>query len=224
MTDMSVTDAIMARNSVRAFLPDAVDMAQVREILAKASRAATGCNFQPWRIHVVTGAARDSLIQAVMAKAMSGEREGAEYPIQPEPMWPEIAARYGKMGADMFALLDIAREDKAARAAAVARNFEFFGAPVGIFFSIDKRFGPAQWADCGMLMQNVMLLAVEAGLATCPQESWAGFAPTVKGFLGLGEDHILWSGLAMGHPDPSAKVNTIRTDRAAVDEFATFLA
>jgi nitroreductase len=223
MTNMSVTDAIMARNSVRAFLPDAVDMGQVRDILAKASRAATGCNFQPWRIHVVSGAARDALVQTVMAKAAAGEREAPEYPIQPDPMWPEIAARYGQMGADMFGLLDIAREDTAARMAAVARNFEFFGAPVGMFFSLDKRFGPAQWADCGMLMQNVMLLAVEAGLATCPQESWAMYAPTVKAFLGLGDDHILWSGLALGHPDPSAKVNTIRTDRAAVEEFATFL-
>jgi nitroreductase len=74
-----------------------------------------------------------------------------------------------------------------------------------------------------MLMQNIMLLAVEAGMATCPQESWAMFAPTVKAFLGLDDGHILWSGMAMGHPDPAAKVNTIRTDRAAVDEFTTFL-
>jgi nitroreductase len=223
MTNMSVTDAIMSRNSVRAFLPNAVEMWQVRDILAKATRAATGCNFQPWRIHVVSGAARDALVETVMGKAMTGARELPEYPIQPDPMWPEIAARYGKMGADMFGLMDIARDDKDARAAAVARNFEFFGAPVGIFFSIDKRFGPAQWADCGMLMQNIMLLAVEAGMATCPQESWAMFAPTVKAFLGLDDGHILWSGMAMGHPDPAAKVNTIRTDRAAVDEFTTFL-
>ena len=223
MTNISVTDAIMARNSVRAFLPDAVDMGVVRDILAKASRAATGCNFQPWRIHVVSGASRDALVQSVMDKVMSGQQEAPEYPIQPDPMWPEIAARYGKLGADMFGLMDIARDDKAARAAATARNFEFFGAPVGLFFSIDTRFGPAQWADCGMLMQNVMLLAVEAGLATCPQESWAMFAPTVKAFLGLDDGHILWSGMALGHPDPAAKVNSLRTDREAVDDFATFL-
>ena len=223
MTNISVTDAIMTRNSVRAFLPDPVDMVLVRDMLAKASRAATGCNFQPWRIHVVSGAARDALVKTVMAKVMAGERESPEYPIQPDPMWPEIAERYSKMGADMFGLMDIARDDKAARGAAVARNWTFFGAPVGLFFSIDKRFGPAQWGDCGMFMQNFMLLAVEAGLATCPQESWAMFAPTVKGFLGLGDEHILWSGLALGYPDPSAKVNTIRTDRATVDSFATFL-
>ena len=223
MSNMSVTDAVMARNSVRAFLPDAVDMAIVRDILAKASRAATGCNFQPWRIHVVSGAAREELSATVLGKARGEAGEGPEYPIQPDPMWPEIAARYGKMGADMFDLLDIERADKDGRAAAAARNYEFFGAPVGLFFSIDKRFGPAQWADCGMFMQNVMLLAVEAGLATCAQESWAFFAPTVKAFLGLGDDHMLWSGMALGYADPSAKVNSIRTDREAVDVFATFL-
>lgn len=224
MTNMSVTDAVLARNSVRAFLPDAVDVEQVRDILAKASRAATGCNFQPWRIHVVTGAARDELSAAVLAKRYGEGNEGPEYPVQPNPMWPEITARYSKMGADMFALMDVARDDKDGRAAAFDANFKFFGAPVGIFFSIDKRFGPAQWGDCGMFMQNVMLLAVEAGLATCPQECWAFFAPTVKAFLGLGDDHILWSGMALGHPDPAAKVNTLRTERESVDGFATFLA
>lgn len=122
----------------------------------------------------------------------------------------------------MYATLGIGREDKTARLMQFARNFEFFGAPVGLFVSLHKSMQPGQWSDCGMFIQSFLLAAEEAGLATCCQEFWAAFPRAVKGAVGIPDDDILFCGIALGHADPDAPINATRTDRAGVDEFARF--
>jgi nitroreductase len=105
----------------------------------------------------------------------------------------------------------------------VAKNYVFFGAPVGLFFCLDRKLGPPQWADMGMFMQSVMLLAVERGLDTCPQEAWAQWARTVAEFVGLPDDHMVFAGMALGFADETAPINTLRTRREPIDEFAKLL-
>ncbi len=221
--EMTATDAIMKRQSIRQFRSDPVDIELVHEMLGKASRAANGCNFQPWQVHVVSGAPKQALTNKVLAKAAKGEQDGSEYAIQPEPMWDDYKERVFTVGKMMYGAEGIERDDEDGRKAFMARNFEFFGAPVGVFFSLDKRNGPNQWGSVGMFMQNFMLLAVEAGLATCPQEFWALYAATVKTHLGIQDDYILWSGMALGYADEDAPVNQIHTPRVPVDQFTTFI-
>jgi nitroreductase len=120
----------------------------------------------------------------------------------------------------MYSALGIPREDKASRMAAIARNFEFFGAPVGMFFCLDRRMGPPQWSDVGMYMQSVMLLAREHGLHTCAQEAWSVWHRTVGEFLRLPPELLLFAGMALGYRDESAPINRLRTDRAPLGEFA----
>jgi len=221
---MNVREALAARISTRAYLDTAVSEAQVRELLTLAARAPSGGNLQPWQVNVVTGAARQRVIDAVkaiQAEHPFGEPE-LEYQIYPKPIIDPWRARRFACGEAVYAAMDIPREDKMARLGHVARNFEFFGAPVGLFVSIHKDMQPGQWSDLGMFIQSFLLAATEAGLGSCAQEAWSIYPKTVKTAAGIPDDFTLFCGIALGHADPDAPVNKTRTERADVDEFASF--
>ena len=220
---MNVSEALEKRTSVRAFLDTPVDRETVGKLLEKAGRAPSGGNVQPWKVIAVAGEERDAAVKAGAAAVMANpEGEDEEFPIYPSPMPEPYRTRRFKVGEDMYELLGIPRDDKPARLRHLARNTEFFGAPVGLFFIIDRIMGRAQWAHLGMFMQSLALAATEAGLATCMQEYWARVRKTMHGHLGLKEHEVLYCGMALGHPDPDAAVNGLRADRAPVSEFADF--
>jgi nitroreductase len=218
---VNVSDAVASRMSCRAFLPTPVPEARVRAILDAARQAPSGGNLQPWRVHALTGEPLAELIARVRASMSANPRgEGAEYEIYPTGLWEPYRTRRFKCGEDMYATIGVAREDKLARLLQFARNYEFFGAPVGLFFCLDRRMGPPQWSDVGMYMQTVMLLAREHGLHTCAQEAWSVWYRTVGEFLRLPPELMLFSGMALGYRDESAPINTLRTDRAPLEEVA----
>ncbi|MFO1406319.1 MAG: nitroreductase [Steroidobacteraceae bacterium] len=218
---MNVDEAISGRFSCRAFLPTPVPRAVVEELLASAHRAPSGGNLQPWHVHAVTGSARDDLVARVRSKLFAHPRgEGSEYDIYPADLWEPYRSRRYKCGEDLYATIGVTREDKPGRLRQFARNYEFFGAPVGLFFYVDRRMGRPQWADVGMYMQNVMLLARARGLDTCAQEAWSVWHRTVDELLGVPPELMLFSGMALGHRDPDAPINRLRTERAAFGEYA----
>lgn len=221
-TAVSAIDAVGGRRSVRRFLTDPVPEETVRAILDVAARAPSGTNSQPWLVHVVTGAARERVSQAVLATAKAGQR-GEEYAYTPHPWFEPYITRRRKVGYDLYALYGIKKEDMEARTAAALRNFEFFGAPVGLFFSMDKRLLYGSWLDVGMFMANVMAVARAHGLETCPQQAWCSYGPTVHRELSMPDDQVLISGMSMGYEDKSAPENKLVTVREPVDAFATFL-
>ena len=219
---MNVSEAIDSRMSCRAFRPTAVPEATVRAILDAARRSPSGGNLQPWHVHVLTGAPLAELVALVHSKLPSHPRgEGSEYDIYPSELWEPYRSRRFKCGEDLYATINVAREDKLARLRQFARNYAFFGAPVGLFFLIDRQMGRPQWSDLGMYMQSVMLLAREHGLDTCAQEAWSVWYRTVGEFLQVPQQLMLFSGMALGYRDESAPINTLRTDRAPLEEFAT---
>jgi nitroreductase len=216
---MNVTDAVNARKSIRAFRPDAVDDATIAQLLTTASRSPSGGNVQPWRIFVVNG------------DSMSRFREFLEdhppgppvYDIYPSPLIEPYRSSRFKIGEDMYETLGIGREDKAGRLAQFAKNLDFFGAPAAIFCFIDRTMGPPQWSDLGMFLQTFMLLAQEAGLDTCPQEAWAVHEQAVSEFVGAGDELRIFCGVALGHADADAPINSLVTAREPLDVFATFV-
>lgn len=214
---MKVSEAMAQRRAVRAFRPEAPSAATVRRILEAAARAPSGGNLQPWRVHALTGAPLAELLALV---AHAPAQAAPEYAVYPPNLWEPYRSRRFANGEQLYAALGIPREDKAARLRQMARNAQFFGAPVGIFLCIDQRMGPPQWADLGCYLQSVMLLALEHGLATCPQEYWAFCSEPVKAFLELGAGQTLFAGIALGYADEAAAVNQWRTERAPFEEFA----
>jgi nitroreductase len=219
---MLVSTAIDTRMSCRAFLSTPVPKSTIVRILETAKRAPSGGNLQPWLVHVLTGAPLVQLLDIVRAKSVALPMgEGEEYNIYPPNLHEPYRSRRFKCGEDLYATIGIPRSDKPSRLRQFARNYELFDAPVALFFCIDRRMGVDQWADVGMFMQNIMLLAREHGLHTCPQEAWASWHKTVGEFLALPPEVMLFCGMALGHRDESAPINTLRTDRAALEEFCT---
>lgn len=217
---MRVSDAVAARRSIRAFLPTPVPDAVLRELLERASRAPSGGNVQPWRVYVINGERMGEFLDFLDTKPPVEE---AEYEVYPAGLWdPHRTARY-ELGEQMYGLLGIGREDKEGRLRQFARNGRFFDAPAAFFITLDRRFNQPQWSDLGMFLQTFMLLAVEAGLDTCPQEYWSSRHGAVMEFIGAPEDEMLFCGMAIGHADPDAPVNTLVSDRLPLDDWATWV-
>jgi nitroreductase len=218
---VSVSDAVARRYSARAFKPDPVPAATVRDILDRAARAPSGGNLQPWRAYALAGAPLDAFREIVAGKlADGGPDEPMDYEIYPKDLWDPYRTHRFTCGEDMYAILGIAREDRAGRLNNFARNYRFFGAPVGLFFTIERGMGRPQWADLGMFLQTVMLLAVERGLGVCAQECWARFPKTVTDFIGAPPEQMLFCGMAMGYAS-DAPINSLRTRRGRFEEYAS---
>lgn len=221
---MNVIDAITKRISTRAFLEKPVEHSLIYEILDTARWAPSGGNLQPWQVHVVTGTAKQRLVDTVKkAIADNPFADETEFQIYPPKLSDPWRTRRFEVGEAMYETLGIPRDNKPARIAHLLRNFEFFGAPVGLFFSLDRQFEKGQWAHLGMFMQSVALVAAENGLATCMQEAWSARAKTVAKFFDLDDTQQLYCGMALGYADKTAAVNSLRSSRVSVEEFTTFI-
>ena len=217
---MDVTEAVDSRKSIRAFLDKAVDDSLIKELLEKASRAASGGNLQPWKIYVINGKTMNSFHKF---QSEWTEPETPAYAIYPENLKePYKTSRY-EVADDMYSLLGIEREDKEARFKQVLKNYEFFGAPSAFFCFVDRQMGRPQWSDLGMFLQTFMLLAREAGLDTCPQEAWAMKQESVTAFVEAPDELMLFCGMAIGYQDESEKVNELRTSRRPIEDWTVFL-
>jgi nitroreductase len=219
----TVTEALHRRISTRRFLPSPLAPELVREILDTARWAPSGGNLQPWHVIAVAGKARDDVVKLAQRHLQSGQdSEEGDRPIYPPNLWEPYRTRRYKVGEDMYVLLGIGRDEKPRRLAHVANNFTFFGAPVGVFFAIDERMGHGQWAHLGMYMQSVALAAIERGVECCFQESWARVRRSLATHFMLPPELMIYCGMALGHADPSVAVNRLRSDRAPLEEFASF--
>jgi nitroreductase len=221
-----VDGAIVSRRSIRAFLPEAVDEADIRAILEVAARAPSGTNTQPWKVTVLTGAAKENLSAAILA-AHADPAQAAlhteEYAYYPRQWIAPYIDRRRKVGWDLYALLGLTREDKAGMAAQHGRNYRFFDAPVGLIFTIDRIMEQGSWLDYGMFLQNIMVAARGRGLDTCPQAAFTQYHRIIAEHLALPEGEMVVCGMALGYADLSRVENTLRTERESVDGFVRFL-
>lgn len=215
---MNVSDAVAQRSSIRAFTDQPVATGLIEEILEKSARAPSGGNVQPWRVYVLNHDSMERFKAFCMTRTAP---EQPEYDIYPQGLTEPYRSSRFKVGEDMYALLGIEREDKAGRIKRLMENYQFFGAPAGLFCYIDRQMGPPQWSDLGMFLQTFMLLAEEAGLSTCAQEAWATRPETVAGFLKPPEELMLFCGMAIGYKDPDAPVNKLVSDRVPLKNFVT---
>lgn len=227
LKDFQIIDrAIVSRRSVRAFLDTPVDPSIIREILQVASRAPSGTNTQPWKVYVLTGAAKERLSAEIVetfldpAKAAQHHEEYDYYPKE----WVEpFIGRRRKVGFDLYGLLGLTKDDKDGMKRQHARNFEFFDAPVGLIFTVDRIMGKGSWLDFGMFMENIMISAVGHGLATCAQAAFNQFHKIIERQLNLPANEAMVCGMALGYEDKKALINTLKTARVPVDEFVTFI-
>jgi nitroreductase len=223
---LHVDEAIASRHAVRAFLPTPVPRELVEHLLAVASRAPSGTNTQPWKVYVLTGEARRELSRRVVAAfddPVERARHSEDYAYYPTEWIPPFIDRRRKIGWDLYSLLGIGKGDKARMHAQFARNYEFFGAPVGLMFTIDRVMERGSWLDFGMFVQSFMVAARGHGLDTCPQAAFLQFHRIVTAAVGAPPNEQLVCGMSLGHADPDAVVNSLVTERVPVAEFARFI-
>jgi nitroreductase len=221
-----VDHAITSRQSIRAFLPTPVPRAVVEEILSIAARAPSGTNTQPWKVTVLTGAARQRLSDAITAAyndPAQRQLHAEEYAYYPTRWIEPYLGRRRKIGWDLYGLLGIGRDDKARMHAQHGRNYRFFDAPVGLIFTIDRIMEQGSWLDYGMFLQNIMVAARARGLDTCPQAAFTQFHRIIRAQLALSEDEMVVCGMSLGQADMSKVENTLETAREPVAGFARFL-
>ena len=228
--DPSSTDAVdralTSRRSVRHFLPDEVDRALVEDILAVASRAASGTNVQPWRVYVLRGEPKRLLSERILAVWDDPVRvaEHAEpFAYYPAEWTSPYRERRRKVGRDLYTLLGIPRGDTAGMHSQHARNFAFFDAPLGLMFTMDRALAQGSLIDYGMFLQSIMIAARGRGLDTCPQAAFLRFHRIVTESLGCGGNEMLVCGMSLGFADTGAVVNQLRTERVPVRNFASFI-
>ena len=226
----AVDEAITSRMSARAFTQELVPRALLEQILEVASRAPSGTNTQPWKVYVLQGASRNSLVSkictahdAVRANPELAKDYKEEYDYYPTQWISPFIDRRRENGWSLYGLLGIGKADKDKMHAQHQRNYKFFDAPVGLMFTVNRVMGRGSMLDVGMLLQNVMVSARGHGLHTCPQAAWNGFANIIMPHIGAGEDEMLVCGMALGYADETEKVNTFHTPRVPPAEFTTWL-
>ena len=229
-TAATVKEAIDTRMSARAFTQQAVPREFIAELLAQASRAPSGTNTQPWKVYVLQGHSRDSLVEKVCAahdEVRAHPEKAAEYR-EPYDYYPEkwvspFIDRRRENGWSLYGLLGITKGDKDKMHAQHQRNYRFFDAPVGLMFTLDKVMGRGSLVDYGMFLQTLMLAARGMGLHTCPQAAWNGFGSIILPHIGAGDNEMLVCGMALGYADELQIVNTFRTPRETVASFTQWL-
>lgn len=217
---MNVFEAVDKRMSVRKFRPDPVSDDTLRSLLADASRSPSGGNLQPWRVYVVNGESMSRLREFLPTQP---PMDAPEYDMYPKGMTEPYKSNVFRIGEMMYATIGVAREDKEARRAQFGQNNDFFGAPASIFMFLDRQMNQPQWSDAGMFLQTFMLLAVERGLGTCPQEYWSIRHKAISTFVGAPENEMLFCGVAIGHVYDDAPINTLRSERMPLEQWATFV-
>ncbi|MEQ8297203.1 MAG: nitroreductase [Nitratireductor sp.] len=219
-----VDEAITSRRSVRAYLPDPVDDETIRDILKVASRAPSGTNMQPWKVYVTTGEKKRQLADAILNSGIRAEKaKWDEYRYYPDQFFEPYLSRRRAVGFSLYGHLGIGRRDVNQMRAQHDRNFTFFDAPVGMIFTIDRRLNQGSWIDYGMFLQNIMVAARGRGLHTCPQAAFAPYHRQIRPVLGIPDEEVVVCGMALGHEDTSKPENKLRTERADLEEFVTFV-
>ncbi len=220
---MKVSEALRQRKSVRAFTNQKVEETLIKEVLTSAGHAPSGVNTQPWHVHVLTGASKQTLQEYIEKEFRNGVKMNMDYQYYPIEWIEPYKSRRRECGLQMYSALNIAREDKQQQQDQWAANYRSFDAPVMMLFSMDKVFETGSYLDFGIFLQSLMLAATEQGLATCPQVALSEYPDIIKPFLGLDKKSQLLCGLAMGYEDIEAVINSYRTSRAPIDDWVHFL-
>jgi nitroreductase len=226
---VSVTELLHRRRSIRSFLDKPVPNEVLVKVLAAAARAPSGTNMQPWSVYVLTGAAKDQLTRDVLAtREREPHRERppkpyGEYDYNPEPLFEPFLSRRRKVGFDLYQILGVAKGDRAASWIVAGRNFEFFGAPVGLIFTIDKSLQHGSWLDYGIFLQSLMLAATDFDLDTCAQAAWRHYHDIIRPLCGIPDVEIVVCGMSLGYADLDAPANKLITEREPVEGFAKFV-
>lgn len=214
---MEFKEVLEARYSCRAFLPEAVSDEVIRELVAASQRIPTWGNTQPGKVYAVSGAKAHALRIDLTAAATAGQDENPDIPM-PQGFEGRLMDRYRALGKSLFKVLGIGRDDREKRREHYINNFNAFGAPTLVYFTVPDRQSPYVIMDVGAMVSTFCLAAADQGLGTCVIAALARYPDAVRTRLAIPDDEKIVIGVALGHPDPAAEVNRFRSAREELDE------
>jgi len=218
---LQLIDAIQSRKTIRQFTDQHVSKDTVLEILEIAKWAPSGGNLQPWSVQVLAGDPLKALIANIREKHQNSVVETPEFDNYPPDLKDPYKTRRRVVGQALYDLIGVPRHDTPGKMRQLAKNYEFFDAPVGMFFVMDRQMEIGQYTDLGMFMQNIMLLARDKGLHTCPQLAWSRWPETLSKVLNVSDEERVFCGMALGYMDEGAIINELQSERAALEDFVT---
>lgn len=217
-----IDETIAGRFACREFCDNPVSRQTIEQILAAARFAPSGANIQPWSVYALAGAVKDRVSAALLeAHATARDEHSSEYKYYAADLPEPHLNRRQEFGRLFYGSLGIVQTDVEARGRQTAKNYAFFGAPVGLIVTIDRRLEIGSWLDLGMFVQNVLLAAAGRGLQSCPQETFAKYHQILRPLLSIPSEQMVVCGISIGH----AKDKTARTSmpRAEVGTIAKFM-
>ena len=222
---MNVKEAFVSRRSVRRFLPDSVSKEKIENILEGAAFAPSGHNIQPWHVYVVQGKKKLSMTNSIIEAIKDGSAKEMknEFDYYPTEWFEPFVSRRRAVGFELYKLLEIGRDDFEARDKQMQENFHFFGAPVGMFITMDKRLATGTFMDVGMFIQSILVGARGEGLHSCGQVAFTKFHTLIAEQLEFKENEMLVCGVSIGYEDTSAAENALRVEKLQYSDFTTFL-
>ncbi|SIT44115.1 Nitroreductase [Paraburkholderia piptadeniae] len=217
-------ELICGRQSKRGFLNRPVSIKTVREILSIARYAPSSSNTQPWRCYVLTGTAREKIVNAAVDAYRAGpDKLRHEYPFFPKELPTPFSTRFNTFRGMLGDAQGVARSDIVGRRRDVERQFRFFDAPVGLIFTMDRRLEWASFLCYGCFLQNIMLAARAEGLDTCPQQIWSLQSAVLRVGLDIPDGEMVVAGMSLGYADNDIPENNMALQKLDLDEFVSFI-
>ena len=222
---METHEALITRRSVRRFLSKPVSKEKIEKILEGAAFAPSGHNIQPWHVYVVEGQKKKNITNSIIDSIKNGEvkKMKQEFDYYPTEWFEPYISRRRAVGFELYRLLNISRDDYAARDKQMQENFHFFGAPVGMFITMDRRLAEGTFIDLGMFIQSILVGARGEGLHTCGQVAFTRFHTLIAKELDFDKNEMLVCGVSLGYEDTAAPENKLRVEKLSHDKFTSFL-
>ena len=193
------------------------------QIMEAAIRAPSSSNTQPWEFAVVTGEKLEEIKDSFAQKAMAGDATDPDLAAPrdfPEP----FNSRRRAVGRELFEIVGIGREDREARGRWQLQGLRLFEAPVVVYILTERAFysqegGSNVWPvfDCGLVAENIMLLATEHGLGTIPAIQAVMYPEVLRRVLGIADTRVVVLGIAVGYADEGSKANHFHSPREPLE-------
>ena len=221
---MDIAEALHTRRSIRAFKPDPVPKRILKEIMELALRAPSWANTQPWEFALVGGNKLNEIRQAYTERSEEQANSDLKLPREfPEP----YNSRRRTLASQLFEIKGIRREDKEKRRLWTLEGLRLFEAPNAIYIYIDRSFyfqGDTLnlWPilDCGLISENIMLLATKYELGTVIQLQAVLYPDTLRKILEIPDSKLIVLGIAIGYPDWDDPINQFKSERAPLEEIS----
>lgn len=213
---MDVRQAIYQRRSIRAFTSEPVPKKSLLHLLDAAIQAPSARNMQPWQFIVVTGKARERLVQRLISRYNEELAQGLQPPTMElaEPFMTRVRKFMEALQpfADQESHFDLMRE-----------SLSFYGAPAVILVALDKTLPQDRLFDLGAAVENLLLSAASHNLGTCVIGIVLRYRNLILEELQLPESVNPIMTVAVGFPDPARSITAFKSGREDLAAFLTWV-